>query len=105
LSAVDEAETIRHEFVHRWLTPLGSGRVTTARQNLSAWFYENSSLMRVLEEAAAETYGTRSLLRGAAFPFTHGYVRASAHGSYWGDLILVAGAGGTVYAVKKAADQ
>lgn len=93
-----EAETIRHEAVHRFLTPLGEGAITTARQKLGTWFYENSAVARVLEEAIAEGYATRSALRGLALPFQGGY-RPFALGL--GDAVLAAGAGGTAYLVTR----
>jgi hypothetical protein len=93
-----ESEVIRHEGGHRFLTPLGDGPVTAFRQDAMDWMYRKSVVMRVLEEGAVETYGTRSLLRGVSLPFGGGYSLAPG----WGDLVLVGGAGGTVYVVAKA---
>ncbi|MCG3135114.1 MAG: hypothetical protein HMLKMBBP_02617 [Planctomycetes bacterium] len=93
-----ESEVIRHEAGHRFLTPLGEGPVTAFRQNAMDWMYRKSVVMRVLEEGAVQTYGTRSLLRGVSLPFNGGYSLAPG----WGDLVLVGGVGGIVYVVAKA---
>ncbi len=97
LDAITRAETLRHEFIHRFLTPLGEGGVTAARQRLGSWFYERSAIMRVLEEGAAETYATRNLARGLAFPFQGGAVLTPG----LGDVVVLGGAGGTAYVVLK----
>jgi len=93
-----EAETIRHEAAHRFLTPLGEGPVTAFRQDARMWFYDRSVVMRVLEEGVAETYATRSLFRGVVHSFGGGYSLAPG----WGDLILIGGAGGAAYAIAQA---
>jgi hypothetical protein len=54
----------------RWLVFLcGSEPWATAKQ----WMYENSHLARYTEEAAAETYATRSLGQGLRHPFHSDY--------------------------------
>ncbi len=97
LSPQIEAETIRHEAVHRFLTPLGDSGVASFRQGARAWFYNKSVVMRVLEEGAAETYATRSLARGVALPFGGGYSLAPG----LGDVALAGGVGGVVYIATK----
>lgn len=69
-------ETLRHENVHSFLSPAEGGAVQEARANFGVWAYGKSDLLRYIEEAAAETYATRSLTRGLAFPVTHRYVSA-----------------------------
>ncbi|MGH7287872.1 MAG: hypothetical protein ACREI8_07620, partial [Myxococcota bacterium] len=98
LGARLESETIRHEAGHRFLTPLGEGRLTTFRQNAMEWFYNRSVIMRVLEESAVHTYGTRNVFRGVALPFGGGYSLAPG----WGDLIVVGMIGGAAYVLAKA---
>lgn len=65
-------ETLKHELVHRALTPL-SGPLRGARATARIWGYQNSHLLRYLEEAIAETVGTGSLARGLRFPLQAGY--------------------------------
>jgi hypothetical protein len=77
-------ETLRHETVHSVLTP---GSLTLASARL--WTYQHSSIWRYVEEAAAETYGTRSLAQGLTFPLREGYVSI-------GGLALEAGGLGVV---------
>jgi hypothetical protein len=63
-------ETVRHEAVHRWLTPIGGSSV---RVEARVWGYQNSHLLKYLEEAAAQTYATGSLRQGLAFPLNGAY--------------------------------
>jgi hypothetical protein len=67
LSKFDFEETLRHETVHSVLTPSRAGlaKITNA-------LYAKSHLWRYAEEAAAETYGTLSLVKGLSFPLTSG---------------------------------
>jgi hypothetical protein len=67
LSPDQIAETLRHEGVHRALTPL-HGPFLEARQNLRQAVYTHSHIARYAEEAAAETYATGSLRDGLKFP-------------------------------------
>ncbi len=97
LSPTEFAETLRHEAAHRFLIPRGEGGVTSFRQRARVLFYKNSVAMRLLEEGVAETYGTRSLLRGAGRALGGAYSRAPG----WGDLALGAGVGGVVYVSTK----
>jgi RHS repeat-associated protein len=64
LSEQDFIETLRHETVHSILSPSNE-----ALANARMYLYQNSQLWRFAEEAAAETYGTGSLIRGLTFPF------------------------------------
>lgn len=67
-------ETIRHESVHRFFSPLAGSLLRTGRAMFGNWAYQNISLVQYLEEALAEGYATRSLLQGLAFPIRYGYV-------------------------------
>jgi hypothetical protein len=78
-------ETVRHEKVHAFLSPKQGTLFAEARANFGMFGYNNSSLLRYIEEAAAETVGTGSLYQGLKFPVTHGYV---THGN----VLLEAGA-------------
>lgn len=55
--------TLRHEYVHRLLTPL-SGPLLALRQNFGSWAYHNSHLLRFTEEFIAEAYATGSISAG-----------------------------------------
>lgn len=66
-------ETVRHEAIHSLLSPRSPGFLQASRADLKAWGYWNSHLLRYLEEAAAETYATKSLSMGLKFPLTGGY--------------------------------
>jgi hypothetical protein len=68
LSGRDLVETYRHEVVH---SALGSS--SAIRANARIWIYTHSAAWRYAEEAVAEAYATRSLIRGLSFPFG-GYV-------------------------------
>jgi len=62
LSPVDFVETLRHEAVHRWLSPLyGPLSLRIARGNLKFAGYKHSHVLKALEEGVAELYGTRDL--------------------------------------------
>lgn len=73
LSRAEQVSTLRHESVHAFLSPSGSGPVTTFRQGLGQWGYDNSQLLRYSEETMAETYGSGSLLQGLRHPLVNGY--------------------------------
>jgi hypothetical protein len=73
LPAQVEAQVIRHESVHAFLSP-GPGPLQQTRANVLAWGYQNSAFLRYTEEALAQGYATRSMSAGLAFPITHGYV-------------------------------
>ncbi len=72
LTGTQLTETLVHEGVHRLLTPLGTDALTVARQNLGAWGYSNSHLLRFTEELLAESAATGNILRSAEF--AAGYV-------------------------------
>jgi hypothetical protein len=63
-------QTMRHERVHSILSPMPGGAFQLARAKFGIWAYKHSHLVRFLEEAAAETYATRSLLRGINYPMS-----------------------------------
>lgn len=73
LSRAEQLTTLRHESVHAFFSPRGSGPVATFRQNLGQWGYDNSQLLRFTEEVIAETYGSGSLLQGLRHPLVNGY--------------------------------
>ncbi len=73
LTGQDLIETVRHEAIHHWLVPTSfPGAHPLAR--LHAAVFDHSSIWTYLEEAAAETFATRSFAQGLAFPKTEGYV-------------------------------
>jgi hypothetical protein len=93
-----------HESVHRFFTP-GAGipstqlsKVTRARQILRLRGYQNSSVLRYVEEAIAESYAlyrrtgnlSKAIGIGSRFPITRGYVTLPG-------LLLEGGIGGTIY--------
>jgi RHS repeat-associated protein len=63
-------QTLLHEGVHRFLTPL-RGLFVSQRQNLRAFFYENSHLLKFSEEAIAETVGSGSFSQGLRLGFAN----------------------------------
>ncbi|MEK6697470.1 MAG: hemagglutinin repeat-containing protein [Nitrospirota bacterium] len=67
LSGQELIETVTHEGVHRFFTPLG-GPLQETRAEIGMWAYQNSHLARYLEEAIAETVGVGSLRYGLTFP-------------------------------------
>jgi hypothetical protein len=92
LSRAEQVSTLRHESVHAFLSPRGSGPVAIFRQHLGQWGYDNSQLLRFTEEAIAETYGSGSLIEGLLHPLVNGYDITV------GGLLLEAGAlGGAVF--------
>jgi hypothetical protein len=60
--------TLRHETVHSVLTPM-RGPFLGARRRIRQGLYNRSGLARYAEEALAEGYATRSILRGLRYPF------------------------------------
>ena len=87
LSGRQLEETLRHETVHSVLTPK-RGPFVGARRELRALAYKRSALARYAEEALAQTYATRSLAKGLAFPVKAGYVPAWRIGVEGGTLGL-----------------
>jgi RHS repeat-associated protein len=89
------ANHLRHERVHRWLTPLGNSGLAITRQAARKFFYKNSHLLRYTEEVAAQTFKTGSLRVGMRYPFT----RPDVYGISGLRLGVEAGAyvGGVVY--------
>ena len=93
-------ETVRHEAVHRFLSPR-SGPFLELRANIGAWAYHKSHLVQYIEEAIAETVGTRSLTHGLLFPFRGGYdisiARVFAEGGAY--IFIVGGSSFIVYSI------
>jgi RHS repeat-associated protein len=73
VSGSDLDETLRHEAVHRLVTPK-HGPFVEARRTFRGALYEHSHLARYTEEALAETHATRSIREGLAFPVQQDYV-------------------------------
>lgn len=61
-------ETLRHERVHRFLSPAPGGAFQAARANFRLWGYNNLHLLRYMEEGIAEGYATRSFRKGIQYP-------------------------------------
>jgi hypothetical protein len=62
-------QTLRHETVHSVLTPPVPFNYYTTQ------FYGSSALWRYTEEALAEGYATRSVIKGLVFPLAEDYVK------------------------------
>jgi hypothetical protein len=81
-SATDVELVKYHELVHSFLSPR-LDVLRTFRANLRMSAYQNSHLLRYIEEALAETYaqlrvnGLRGLPDGLIFPVANGYVTVS----------------------------
>jgi hypothetical protein len=73
LSRAEQASTLRHEGVHVYFTPKGSGPIATVRQNLGQAGYDNSALLQGVEEFIAESHATGSLRQGWAHAFSGAY--------------------------------
>jgi hypothetical protein len=99
------SETLRHEGVHSFLSPMPGGALQTARADLRMWGYNNSTLLRYTEEAIAETYATKSLSKGLQFPLLGGYkispLRLSVEGALFGGALVGPTAGAYFYSQKK----
>lgn len=77
LSEAARRVTLRHELVHRFFTPLGTGAIARARQAFGQMAYNRSGLITFIEEAVAEGYAQRSVIAGLRYPIQEGYVSAS----------------------------
>jgi hypothetical protein len=73
LSRAEQVATLRHEGVHAFFSPKGTGPMARARQALGQWGYDNSQLLRFIEEAIAETRSSGSLIQGLRHPLVNGY--------------------------------
>jgi hypothetical protein len=73
LTRAEQAYVLRHEGVHVFFTPKGSGPLATFRQNLGQFGYDNFQLLRFTEEAIAETHASGSLLQGLRHPLVNPY--------------------------------
>lgn len=60
---------LRHESVHAFFSPKGIGAVARARQWFGQFAYDNSRVLRFVEEAMAEGYASRSIVAGLKHPF------------------------------------
>lgn len=95
LSGQKFKETLRHELVHRFLTPR-SGPLKELRQKIRWQVYDKSNLFRFIEEAIAETYGTKSITKGLAFPIKAGYMTTNnllKEGAIAGGILGILGGG------------
>ena len=76
-----QQETLAHEGVHAFFSPR-SGPFMEIRQNIGQFAYDNSGLVRGLEEMMAEGYAqyrvtgslSNGIIRGFSYPFALGYV-------------------------------
>jgi RHS repeat-associated protein len=66
-------KTIRHEAVHKILTPKVGKFLSKLRSTLRIKGYEHSHLLRYLEEALAEAVGTKNILKVLKYPLKGGY--------------------------------
>ena len=73
LSHAEQEYVLRHESVHAFFTPEGSGPLTTFRQNLGQWGYDNSAFLNATEEMIAETHASGSLFKGIGHAFSGSY--------------------------------
>jgi hypothetical protein len=73
LSWSQQAQALRHESVHVFLTPK-TGPFVDFRQSLSQYGYGNSAFLQATEEMMAHTYATKSVRQGLLHPF---------NGNYW----------------------
>jgi hypothetical protein len=86
-------ETVRHEAIHYWLTSIGG---STFRIEARIRGYENSHLLKYLEEAIAEIYATGSLRHGLAYPLNGSYNLSVKRIIFEGSGYVIA-VGGTSY--------
>ena len=86
-------ETVRHEGVHRFFSAK-TGPLRELRAKWGIRGYHKSHLLRYVEEAIAESFGTDSLAIGLSYPLRGGYelsmIRVLAEGV--GYVIVVGGA-------------
>lgn len=68
-----QAQVLRHEGVHKFLSPKDQTWLAKQRQELLKWGYERSHLLRYLEEGLAEGIATKSVANGLRYPITHDY--------------------------------
>ena len=65
---------LRHEMGHAALSPARGEFLAGMRASIKAFLYENSAFFRYAEEALAEGYATKSLIKGLKFPIVNGYL-------------------------------
>ncbi|MFH0953476.1 MAG: RHS repeat-associated core domain-containing protein [Verrucomicrobiota bacterium] len=73
LSRAEQVAALRHESVHAFLSPRGSGPVATFRQGLGQAAYDNSAFFNATEEIIAQTYASGSLRQGISHAFSGAY--------------------------------
>jgi hypothetical protein len=73
LSRAMQAHVLKHEGVHAFFSPQGTGALATMRQKIGQWGYDNSQLLRFTEEAIAEGVASKSVMQGLRHPVVNGY--------------------------------
>jgi hypothetical protein len=107
-SAKDVALARYHESVHSFLSPK-LNVLRTMRANFGQAAYDNSQLVKYIEEALAETFaqvkvnGVKGFLNGIAFPVKYGYVTVGRVVTEAAVATIVVG--GTTYGVYYAANK
>ena len=104
LSIAQHTETLFHEGAHRFLTPLGNGTITRARQTVGMWGYQNSHLLRYVEEGFAQSIGSGSFRSGFGWINRHvatGGYGLSATRIVGEGMLYVGGILGTGYAINR----
>lgn len=101
-SPITQMQALLHEQVHHFFTPRGP--LQGIRADFSMWAYNNSHLLRYMEEAIAESYAQLrtggSLLTGLKFPIENGYV------DLWRVLLEAGGLiGGSIWAADTVAGE
>lgn len=87
----DFLPTFRHESAHSFLLRLFDNYPRGVRIGWRyglRYYYRHSPVLRGLEEAIAETYGTFNPLRGLYFPIAEGYVEGSEIAWYLASLTI-----------------
>lgn len=101
LSGTQLTQTVIHEGVHRFFTPLGTGSVATLRQSIGMWGYQNSHLLRFLEEGLAQSAATGSYATGfrwiSSFSGTGLYNNLSLWRVFGEGALYVGGTGAAAY--------
>ncbi len=103
-TAEDQRLVLYHEQVHQFLSPK-IAPLRNFRADLNMAGYNQSSLLRYVEEALAESYaqmrvnGLKGLPVGLRFPIANGYVTVSAVATEAGILVGTVVVGGVAYRV------
>jgi hypothetical protein len=64
---------MRHESVHAFFSPKGSGSIARIRQSIGQFGYDNSQLLRFTEEAIADGIASGSFRQGLRHPIVNPY--------------------------------